>query len=316
MRQPALDVRIGWRRELRRVLGRRAHRDLEVVGAESRQRRLDEDGIGLDLARSADEDERMLDIREEGRRLGRRFPDPRPHHPERRRQLDAGGPERRRRVVEMQRRAPHAVGVGQGLQPDGLPRAVEHVEARRCDLERHHGQVPWHPGREGEVLEQRDRHGPRDRSSFGDGCGSDRRHVDQQTGRVDVLDGPGDVGHLVLGSCGEGGVGDTQALLGIAPLPVVERDRLDLGGDRLCVKASRAQGGHLGRERADVDVVAAIPQLEQGGDDRVQMPASGRRVGEIAAHQSCPSSLSIRSINVRSVSARLRPRSRRSSFQV
>ena len=191
MREPALDVRIRWRRELRGVVRRRAHRDLEVVGAESRQCRLDEDRVGLKLTRCTDQDERMLDIREEGRRLGRRFPVSRPDHPERRRQLDVAGTERRRRVVELQRRAPDAVGVGQGLQPDGLPRAVEHVEPRRSDLERHHRQVAWYPGREGEVLEQRDRLGPRDRTRLGHGGRSHRGHVDQQIGRVDVRRSPG-----------------------------------------------------------------------------------------------------------------------------
>ena len=54
-----------------------------------------------------------------------------------------------------------------------------------------------------------------------------------------------------------------------------------------------------------MDLVAAVAQLQEGGHDRVEVPAGGRGVRQVAGHHDPPSSRLIRSTSVRSVSARL-----------
>ena len=64
-----------------------------------------------------------------------------------------------------------------------------------------------------------------------------------------------------------------ETLLRTAGFPVPQGQLLDRGIDGCGVQPEAIEGGDLGRERADMDVVAATTQLEQGLHQRVEVPA-------------------------------------------
>jgi hypothetical protein len=238
---------------------------------------LDEGVVALELARGADEHQGRLDPLEPRRRCGRRLPDAGADHPERRRQVELRAREGRRRVVEVQRRAPHLGRARQGRQAEPAPGTVEHLDAGVVAPEG------------ADVLEERDRLRPGPGPRLRERRGADGGDVHQEGVGTHPRDRALEVGHLVGGALGEGPERVGEALRRRARRPVVETARLDDGVDRLGSQAQRLERGHLRGERPDVHLVTAPAQLQQGRHDRVQVPAGGRGVGEETGHHRSPS---------------------------
>jgi hypothetical protein len=70
-------VRVGRHVEALRIVRDGAGHDADVVGPERVERGLDESVVALELARRGDEHDRISDLLEPGRSLGRRLPETR-----------------------------------------------------------------------------------------------------------------------------------------------------------------------------------------------------------------------------------------------
>lgn len=120
----------------------------------------------------------------------------------------------------------------------------------------------------------------------------------------------------MLGALGEDPDGAGERRARVTGAPVVVGEGLHPATDRRRIEPSGLHRRHLGGKRAHGDLVAAAVQLVQDRDEREQVPAAGRGVGEDPGHQLPPVNGWSSSIKASWVWRRLSPRSWRSSFQV
>jgi hypothetical protein len=101
---------------------------------------------------------------------------------------------------------------------------------------------------------------------------------------VRLGDGSLQVRRVVLRTGTEDPHGVQQGCARVARAPIVVLDRFDVSADRCRVEAACPHQRHLGRERAQHNLVAAAAQVVQNRGEREQVPARGRGVGEDARH--------------------------------
>ena len=109
VRQPPLQAGVGRGRERLGVVGGGADGDAHGLVGECEQRCLDQGVVALELAGGAHDDERLRQLVEPGRGGRWWLPEAGADEAERRREAEVGALERRRGVVEVQRRAPDLV---------------------------------------------------------------------------------------------------------------------------------------------------------------------------------------------------------------
>jgi len=108
--------------------------------------------------------------------------------------------------------------------------------------------------------------------------------------------------------------GAAQAGERVAGAVVVEREGLDLRCDGAVLDAGVGEALALAGQRLYDHLVPSRLELEHEVHGGVEVPAGGRRVDQDSAHGPSKTDVTRRRITA-SVSARERPRSRRSSFQ-
>ena len=304
MRSEANDTRIGRCAEARRVERTRRGDDVEVLARERVERGLEELPVVLELGGTSDEHERTLAGGLVGARSARGLPDPWPNQPHVLGPSTVAVLERLRRVRE------HAMGArrepidgAERREAQALTQGIEPAQV----LARHEAsELPEQriaPAREdslGGCQAQPERRAPRklDRQEVGredrkrEAARLDRRarapavevherHVGPRGGEAGLH-----IGDLVLGAREPDAERPVERCRRRRSLVVVEHERLDRRIHRARVEPRALHPGHVSRERADMHTMPARAQLEQGGNDREEVPARRRGVRKDAGHGS------------------------------